>query len=74
MMHVIVSMDEAGGLVLTNAQGDRLVECFFRAEDETHSELQLLGYTQLIHTYAVADITAGNGIEQDDLGDVFLEG
>jgi len=74
MMQVTVSMDEAGGLVLTNAQGDLLAECFFRAEDETHRELQSLGYTRLIHAYAIADITVGNGVDQDDLGEVFLEG
>jgi hypothetical protein len=74
MMHVIVSMDEAGSLVLTNAQGDRLAECFFRTEDETPRELQLLGYTPLLQAYPVTYITVGHGLEQDDLGDVFLEG
>lgn len=73
MIQVTVSMDEAGGLVITNAQGD-LLEGFFRAEDETYRELQLLGYQRLIHTYGIAAITAGHGIDQDDLGEVFLEG
>lgn len=74
MIQVTVSMDEAGGLVITNVQGDLLAEGFFRAEDETYRELQLLGYQRLIHTYGIADITAGHGIDQDDLGEVFLEG
>jgi len=73
MMHVTVLMEPDGDMVLTNAQGDLLAACFFRAEDETHRELQLLGYQRLIHAYPLAHITAGNGIEPEDLGDVFLE-
>jgi hypothetical protein len=73
MMQVTVSINEAGAIVLANAQGDILAECFFRAEDETPQALRDMGYQRLVHAYPSAHITTGTGIDREDLGDVFLE-
>ena len=72
-MQVTVSINDAGVVVVATAQGDILVECFFKAEDETADGLRHMGYQWLIDHYPAAQIATGKGIEVADLADLFLE-
>ncbi len=72
-MQVKVFMNEAGVVLLENAQGNLLTECFFRTDDETEDELRDMGYQRLINTYPAAQITVGKGIAPEDIGELFLE-
>jgi len=72
-MQVTVFMNEVGMVLLENAQGTLLSECFFRTDDETEDELQHMGYQRLISAYPVAQITVGKGIDPEDIGELFLE-
>jgi hypothetical protein len=72
-MAVIVSMDNAGEVVVASPQGHLIAEGFFKAEDETPEELQQMGYRPLVTLYAPAQILVGRGVEPEDLADVFIE-
>ena len=72
-MQVMVSTDEAGVVWIATAQGNRLIEGFFKAADETPEELEAMGYPQLIQLYRAEEILVGPGIAPDELADIFLE-
>lgn len=72
-MKIIVSTDARGGVVATNEQGDMLAECFFKTDEETGEEIQAWGYRFLIHTYPTAQIEAGEGIDPQEIGELFIE-
>jgi hypothetical protein len=72
-MTIIVSMDQRGGIVATNAQGDMLGECFFKTDDETEEEINAFGYQRLVHAYPTTQIEAGEGIDPQELEELFLE-
>jgi len=72
-MKMIVSMDERGWIVAKNAQGDILEECFFKMDDETDEELQAWGYRRLVHAYPAAQVEVGEGIEPQEIEELFLE-
>ena len=72
-MQVTVFMNEAGVVLLENAQGDLLTECFFKTDDETENELRHMGCQRLISAYPAAQITVDKGIAPEDIGELFLE-
>ena len=72
-MKIIVSMDERGWIVAKNAQGDVLEECFFKTDDETDEEIRAWGYQRLVHAYPAAQIAAGEGIDPQEIKELFLE-
>jgi len=72
-MQVTVFMNAAGVVWLENVQGHLLRECFFRTDEETEDALRHMGYKRLIRAYPVAQITIGEGIAPEDLGELFLE-
>jgi len=73
-MIVTVCMDAAGAIWIANGQGDLLAECFFKAEDETEGELQLMGYRRLLTVYPAAHLAAGTALEPAELDELFVEG
>jgi hypothetical protein len=72
-MKIIVSMDQHGWIVAKNAQGDILGECFFKTDDETDEEISAFGYQRLVHVYPATHIEAGEGIDPQELEELFLE-
>jgi hypothetical protein len=57
----------------TTPTGKILVECFFKAEDETPEELEHMGYPQLLHLYPPEEILVGPGIAPDEVEEIFVE-
>jgi len=72
-MKIIVSMDQSGWIVAKNAQGEILGECFFKTDDETDQEISAFGYQRLVHAYPATQIEAGDGIDPQELEELFLE-
>ena len=72
-MPVTVVTNQGGAVWIVHTQGALRTECFFKAVDETTAELRHMGYQQLITRYPVEEITVGQGIEPEDLEDLFLE-
>lgn len=72
-MKIIVSMDQRGWIVAKNAQGEILGECFFKTDDETDEEISAFGYQRLVHAYPAMQIEAGEGIDPQELEELFLE-
>ena len=72
-MKIIVSMDQRGWIVAKNAQGEILGECFFKTDDETEEDLSAFGYQRLVHAYPTTQIEVGEGIDQQELEELFLE-
>ena len=72
-MKIIVSMDARGWIVARNAQGDMLEECFFKTDDETDEALRAWGYRRLVHAYPATQIEVGEGIEPQEIDELFLE-
>ena len=72
-MKIIVSMDERGWIVAKNVQGDILEECFFKTDDETDEEIRTWGYQRLVHAYPAAQIAAGEGIDPQEIEELFVE-
>ena len=72
-MKIIVSMDQRGWIVAKNAQGEILRECFFKTDDETDEEISAFGYQRLVHAYPATQIEVGEGIDPEELEELFLE-
>ena len=72
-MKIIVSMDQSGWIVAKNAQGKILGECFFKTDDETDEELSAFGYQRLVYAYPATQIEVGEGIDPQELEELFLE-
>jgi hypothetical protein len=72
-MKIIVWMDARGELWAHHGQGDRREVCFFKTDEETEEELRGWGYPRLGDAYPAAQIEAGQGIEPEELAEVFLE-
>ncbi len=72
-MKIIVSMDARGWIVAKNAQGEILEECFFKTDDETDEELRAWGYRRLVYAYPDAQVEVGEGIEPQEIEELFLE-
>jgi hypothetical protein len=72
-MKIIVSMDQRGWIVAKNAQGEILGECFFKTDDETDEELSTFGYQRLVRAYPATQIEVGEGIDPQELEELFLE-
>lgn len=72
-MQITVSMNDQGDVWASTSQGQRLVECFLKAEDETSEELEHIGYQSLAGHYPLAHIAVGTGMEVEDLEDLFVD-
>jgi hypothetical protein len=53
--------------------GEILEECFFKTDDETDEELWAWGYRRLVYAYPTAQIEVGEGIEPQEIEELFLE-
>src|SRR5689334_18460254 len=51
VMKITVSMDARGRIMVKNARGEMLEECFFKTDDETEEELRAWGYRRLVYAY-----------------------
>jgi hypothetical protein len=72
-MKITVWMDERGEIWAHHEQGSRREVCFLKTEEETQEELRAWGYPLLVHAYPTAQIEAGQGIEPQELAELFLE-
>jgi hypothetical protein len=72
-MKITVLMDECGEIWAHHEQGGRREVCFFKTDEETQEELSAWGYPLLVDAYPAAQIEAGEGIEPQELVEVFLE-
>jgi hypothetical protein len=73
MPQVIVSKNNKEEVWVETPTGNLLVECFFKAPDETPEELEHMGYPQLLHLYAPEEILVGSGIAPDEVEEIFVE-
>jgi hypothetical protein len=73
MPQVIVSRNDKEEVWVTTPTGDLLVECFFKAPDETPEELERMGYPQLLRLYPPAEILVGPGIVSEEVEEIFVE-
>ena len=73
MQQVIVSRNDNEEVWVATPTGDRLVECFFKAPDETPEELEHMGYPQLLPRYPAEALLVGQGIAPDEVEDIFVE-
>ena len=72
-MDVTVCMNAAGMVWVENSQGNILGECFFKTDEETEDELQLMGHQRLLTVYPTTQIAVNTGMSADDMGELFLE-
>jgi hypothetical protein len=72
-MDVTVCMNAVGMVWVENAQGRILGECFFKTDEETEDELQLMGYERLLTVYPTAQVAVDTDMSADDMGALFLE-
>ena len=73
MQQVIVSRNDKEEVWVETPTGNVLVECFFKAPDETPEELEHMGYAQLLHLYAPEEILVGPGIAPEEVEELFVE-
>ena len=72
-MKIIVLMDARGEIWAHHEQGNRREVCFFKTDEETEEELRVWGYPLLMDAYPAAQLEAGQGIEPQELVELFLE-
>ena len=72
-MKIIVLMDAHGEIWAHHEQGNRREVCFFKTDEETEEELRDWGYPLLGDAYPTAQIEAGQGMEPEELAELFLE-
>ena len=73
MQQVIVSRNDKEEVWVATPTGNLLVECFFKAPDETPEELEHMGYPQLLHLYPPEEIRVGPGIAPEEVEEIFVE-
>ena len=73
MQQVIVSRNDKEEVWVATPTGNLLVECFFKAPEETPEELEHMGYPQLLHLYPPEEIRVGQGIAPEEVEEIFVE-